>query len=223
MGLILKIEGIPLSTSKMYDGIQRGEYSGWDDIRLGTLKALKKRGIKSESIREFMLKFGLSQRDITVPVDDLYKINKRLIDKEAIRLFSVFNPIKIIVKGCPKTICKHKLYVDKEKYNEIEIKEGINEFYIEKEELTDEMRLKDLFNIKRIKDNVFEFNGFEIKKSLSKVVWLLDGCFKEYVLVDKENMEKKIYVEDVIFDEYAQLERKFYVHKIGNKLYYCHD
>ena len=220
---ILKIEGIPLSTSKMYDGIKSGVYSGWDDIRLGTLKALKKRGIKSESIREFMLKFGLSQRDITVPVDDLYKINKRLIDKEAIRLFSIFDPVKIIVKNCPKTVCKHKLFVDKDKYNEININEGENEFYIEKDELLDEMRLKDLFNIKRIKDNIFEFNGFELKKGLRKIEWLLDGHFKEYVLVDRENIEKKIYVEDVIFDEYAQLERKFYIHKIGNKLYYCHN
>ncbi len=220
---ILKIEGIPLSTSKMYEGINSGIYSGWDDIRLGTLKAMKKRGIKSESIREFILKFGLSQRDITVPVDDLYKINKRLIDKEAIRLFSVFDPVKIIVKNCPKTVCKHKLYVDREEYNYIKVREGINEFYIEKDELFDEIRLKDLFNIKRIKDNIFEFNGFELKKGLKKVEWLLEGCFREYTLVDKKNKERKIFVEDVDFDCYAQLERKFYVHKIGGKLYYCHE
>ena len=34
------IEGVVLSTSRMRQGIVSGEYEGWDDIRLGTLRAL---------------------------------------------------------------------------------------------------------------------------------------------------------------------------------------
>jgi len=39
------IEGVILSTSQMKAGIAAGEYSGWDDIRLGTLRAIARRGI----------------------------------------------------------------------------------------------------------------------------------------------------------------------------------
>ena len=39
------IEGVVLSTSQMRQGIVSGNYEGWDDIRLGTLRALARRGI----------------------------------------------------------------------------------------------------------------------------------------------------------------------------------
>ncbi len=38
------IEGVVLSTSQMRLGINEGTYSGWDDIHLGTLRALARRG-----------------------------------------------------------------------------------------------------------------------------------------------------------------------------------
>ena len=39
------IEGVVLSTSQMRLGITEGKYTGWDDIHLGTLRALARRGI----------------------------------------------------------------------------------------------------------------------------------------------------------------------------------
>ena len=40
----LKMEDIALSTSKAMAGIEDGTYSGWDDPRLGTLRAIARRG-----------------------------------------------------------------------------------------------------------------------------------------------------------------------------------
>jgi glutamyl-tRNA synthetase len=45
------IEGVVLSTSQMHRGIDEGTYTGWDDIRLGTLRAIARRGISAEAVR----------------------------------------------------------------------------------------------------------------------------------------------------------------------------
>jgi len=44
---------------------------------LPTLRALRKRGIKAEAIREFWLDIGLSERDISASMQILEAINRK--------------------------------------------------------------------------------------------------------------------------------------------------
>ena len=73
---ILKIEGPVLSTSKMHAGILSGEYSGWDDARLGTLRALKKRGLRPEALYKLMVEIGIKQADVRFAWENLNAANK---------------------------------------------------------------------------------------------------------------------------------------------------
>ncbi|MFH1403114.1 MAG: glutamate--tRNA ligase [Candidatus Altiarchaeota archaeon] len=89
------------STSQMSADIASGKYEGWDDPALPTLKALRRRGVTPEAITEFMLGLGLSNTDISASMENLYAINRKIIDPDANRYFFVKNPVKMIVKGLP--------------------------------------------------------------------------------------------------------------------------
>jgi len=95
------IEGVVLSTSQMRLGIKNGEYTGWDDIRLGTLRALARRGIAPEAVKNAMLAIGIGETDISFSWDNLYAENKKIVDPIANRYFFVPDPIELAIQGAP--------------------------------------------------------------------------------------------------------------------------
>ncbi|HJX56354.1 MAG TPA: glutamate--tRNA ligase, partial [Methanoregula sp.] len=74
------IEGVVLSTSQMRRGINEGTYTGWDDIRLGTLRALARRGIGPDAVRNAVLAIGIGDTDISFSWDNLYAENRKIVD-----------------------------------------------------------------------------------------------------------------------------------------------
>ncbi|RLF30189.1 MAG: glutamate--tRNA ligase [Thermoplasmata archaeon] len=96
---LVRIVGVNLKTSRIREGILRGEYSGWDDVRLGTLRALRSRGIRPEAIREYWLEVGLKDVDINFSWETLYAINRKIVDPVAPRIFFVPHPKEISIRG----------------------------------------------------------------------------------------------------------------------------
>ena len=88
-----------LSTSFIKKEIERGKYSGWDDPRLPTLKALRRRGFFADALRNFFLSFGVGENDVSVSMKNLYAENRRIADKKAKRYFFVWNPVMIEIEG----------------------------------------------------------------------------------------------------------------------------
>ena len=86
---LLQLEGIKISKSKAQKEVKSGEYFGWDDPRTWSLQSLKRRGIRAEAIRTFLLQFGMNQNEVTAPIDGLYAENKKLIEKEANKYFFI--------------------------------------------------------------------------------------------------------------------------------------
>jgi len=80
------------STSQMKKDIQAGQYTGWDDPRLPTLRALRRRGYDAGAMRKFWIDLGLTQKDISVPMSTLNSLNAKAVDAEAPRLSFVSNP-----------------------------------------------------------------------------------------------------------------------------------
>ncbi|MBS3081816.1 hypothetical protein J4416_02675 [Candidatus Pacearchaeota archaeon] len=79
---LVKLEGVgaKLSKSKAGKEVKSGEFSGWDDPRTWSVQSLARRGIRPESIKEFVKRIGLNKQDITIPIENLYAINRQLID-----------------------------------------------------------------------------------------------------------------------------------------------
>lgn len=95
----LKMEDIALSTSKAKEGIESGEYSGWDDPRLGTLKAIARRGIDPRTIYQLITEIGVKMSDSAISWKKIYGLNRNFIEPIANRYFFVENPVKVAVGG----------------------------------------------------------------------------------------------------------------------------
>lgn len=95
----LKMEDVALSTSKALEGIENGTYSGWDDPRLGTLKALARRGIDPRTLYELITEIGVKMADSAISWKKIYGLNRNFLEPIANRYFFVENPVEITVDG----------------------------------------------------------------------------------------------------------------------------
>jgi len=100
----MKITGGLLSKSKIVEGVRTGAFTGWDDPRLATFIALRKRGILPETIRLLIIEVGPKTVDVTLSWDNIYAINRKLIDPVANRYFFVGDPRKIVVKNVSRAV-----------------------------------------------------------------------------------------------------------------------
>jgi glutamyl-tRNA synthetase len=98
----LKITGAFLSKSKIVQGVREGLYSGWDDPRLATFAALRKRGITPDAIKKMIVDVGPKTADVTLSWENLYAYNRRILDPRSDRYFFVSEPIELRVKHVPR-------------------------------------------------------------------------------------------------------------------------
>jgi glutamyl-tRNA synthetase len=100
----VRLEASVLSKSRIMRGLAEGAYAGLDDPRLGTLKALRRRGFKPEVIRRVVLEMGLNITESTVKWENLYAYNREAVDWEAERYYFVRDPSTMIVKNVPRSM-----------------------------------------------------------------------------------------------------------------------
>ncbi len=186
----LSIEGMPVSKRKIKPLIEKGMVSGYDDIRLPTLRGLEKRGILPEAIKQFVLSQGISKVESSVTFSIVEAFNRKIIDPIAKRYFFVQNPIKLVVEDAPireKTI---RLHPTDEKLGSRIIKTG-NTFFVPKEDIEKIniggiFRLKDLYNVKiKEKNNeIFaEYAGENLIPDSAKIQWTAESFVKMSVFV----------------------------------------
>ena len=99
----LKITGAALSKSKIIAGIQDGDFADFDDPRLGTFQALRKRGIMPEAIKKVIVDVGIKPNDVTLSWETLNSYNRKILDAKSSRYFFTATPVQLKVKGVPKT------------------------------------------------------------------------------------------------------------------------
>ncbi len=174
---LIKIEGIggKLSKSKSQKEVKSGVYSGWDDPRTWSVQSFQRRGLLPESLREFVEKIGLNQKEITVPIDELYSINRKKLDSNANRYFYAENPVEITVSNTPNIgSVEIKIHPDKNITKEIDVG---NEFSISLNDFNSnkgkEVRLMHLFNVKLDKNS--RFSSQENKPNIPKIHWVSKG------------------------------------------------
>jgi len=97
----LEFKGMPISKRILKPLIEEGKVSWYDDPRLPTLEALRRRGIKAEAIKKFILSLGLTKANTLAPFDSLESFNRKFVDADSIRLFMVHKPKKLRVNNLP--------------------------------------------------------------------------------------------------------------------------
>lgn len=156
----LKITGAYLSKSKIVQGIREGMFKDWDDPRLATFAALRRRGITPEAIKKMIIDIGPKTQDLILSWENLYAYNRKILDPATNRYFFVQNPIELTVRKIPEEymvrLNLHPEYPERG-FREYTIKPEGNEhaaaFWVSKKDIdttkTGSMiRLMELFNVK---------------------------------------------------------------------------
>ncbi|MFQ5941481.1 MAG: glutamate--tRNA ligase [Nitrososphaerales archaeon] len=174
----LEFDGMPVSKRKITPLIEQKLVKSWDDPRLPTLLAMKRRGILPEAIREFVLTLGFTKADTKPPFDALESINRRMLDPSSRRLFFVPDPVILKVKNAPVKTIKIKNHPDVD-MGEREVNVD-DTFYIagddaKKMKPGSEVRLIDLYNVKienvAEKEVVGTYDGDELRNN-PKIQWV---------------------------------------------------
>lgn len=100
----LRIAGASLSKSRIKVGVESKLYKGYDDPRLATFLALRRRGIAPDAIRTMMVEVGSKAHDIQLSREALYTYNRRLIDPSSARYFFVRKPINLVINHLRETV-----------------------------------------------------------------------------------------------------------------------
>jgi len=138
------------STSGLRHAIEEGEYTGWDDPRLPTLRALRRRGILPEAIRKFLVEMGVGETDVSISLDSLYAENRKMVDPTANRYFFVSNPVELDIPNampCTATPPLHPTEDRGHRTIEVGTKVFVSRDDVDKLAVGDKVRLKDLYNI----------------------------------------------------------------------------
>jgi glutamyl-tRNA synthetase len=154
------------STSGLREAIEAGEYSGWDDPRLPTLRALRRRGIRPEALRKFFIDMGVGETDVSLSLDNLYAENRKLIDADANRYFFVWDPVRIEITGTEPIVARPALHPSVDRGSR-EIQVGSSVLVcgqdIKDTKPGDLFRLKELYNIRITGEGTAEFAGHDIE------------------------------------------------------------
>ena len=179
----LVIKGTVTSKRKINELINSGVIDGYDDPRLATIAALRRRGVVPEAIKKFVLKYGMSMSDSVANISDLLLENRKILDPTAKRLFFVADPTKLELGGLTRTRVSLKLHPGGN-LGTREYEVG-NTFYIsgsDANELDDgsSIRLKELADIKITSISKNAIHGSAVEKDSKeskKVQWVSEGNY----------------------------------------------
>jgi glutaminyl-tRNA synthetase len=73
--------------------------AGWDDPRMPTLAAFRRRGYTPESIRDFMSRVGVTKKDNVIELGLLESCIREDLNERTERRFAVLDPVKVVIEN----------------------------------------------------------------------------------------------------------------------------
>jgi len=98
----LKLNYTLTSKRKLLQLVQDGYVDGWDDPRMPTISALRRRGFTPESIINFSEIVGVAKRDAFTDIALLEYAVREDLNKHTQRVMAVLNPLKVIITNYPE-------------------------------------------------------------------------------------------------------------------------
>ncbi len=211
----LEFEGMPVSKRALKPLVQDGRVSGYDDPRLPTLEALRRRGIVPEAIRKFVLSLSFTKSDTLAPFDALESFNRKIIDPTSIRLFIVFEPVKLSITNNSMTEIEIPNHPQKDMGKRKVKLDG--SFFISKKDaetlkVGDEVRLLELYNVRITKagsEIQAEIVGTDYKAEIPKIQWIssntavkIEVIVPKILFVNDEFNENSIETKQAVTEPY---------------------
>ena len=91
-----------MSKRKLLKLVTDGIVSGWDDPRMPTIAALRRRGYTPASIRNFADRVGVAKRENVIDVGLLEFCVREDLNKTAARVMGVLRPLKVVIENYPE-------------------------------------------------------------------------------------------------------------------------
>ncbi|MDR3074910.1 MAG: glutamate--tRNA ligase [Candidatus Methanoplasma sp.] len=217
---LVNIPDTVLKTSLIKESIASGDYSGWDDVRTGTVRAMRRRGIRPEAIRRYWVESGIKSVDIQFSWDNLYGMNRDLIDGVSNRYFFVADPVRYDIEGIDAISGRAPVHPDHPERGSREyMLEGSKTVFISSEDSKmfsekKQVRLKDLCNLDYGTPAKYAGNDLSVlKKGVKAVQWVGRNSIKTELLMPDGTILNGV-TEDHILREHSdtvQFERVGFV------------
>lgn len=201
--------------------IDEGRIKGWDDPRLVTLKALRKRGIVKETYYNLAKKLGLNPTSAKIQWHMIAAENRKIIDPISQRYFFVGEPIEISLDKLITKTVKAPLLPRKRKFRKIPVTKKV---FVDKIDFTNyrgkEIRLMHFCNI-ILKDKA-KVTGKALK-DIPKIHWVSSKNVKIKVIMPDANEVEGLAepdINDVKPNQTVQFERIGFARCDKKGLYY---
>jgi glutaminyl-tRNA synthetase len=129
-----------MSKRRLLELVNGGYVNGWDDPRMPTISAMRRRGYTPEAIRNFSERVGVAKRDNIIDVALLEYAVREDLNRKALRRMAVLDPVKIVITNYPE----RKSELLKARNNPENEKDGFREvpfsreLFIEKEDFMED-------------------------------------------------------------------------------------
>jgi glutaminyl-tRNA synthetase len=98
----LNITYTMMSKRRLLQLVKEGHVRGWDDPRMPTLSALRRRGYTPEAIREFCARTGVAKAQSVVDVAQLEHAIREDLNRRAPRVMAVLRPLRVVIENYPE-------------------------------------------------------------------------------------------------------------------------
>ena len=97
----LNMSGTILSKRRIQALVKGGYVRGWDDPRLYTLIALRRRGVPPGAVLSFIRELGVSKADSSIEIGRFEQSIRRFLEFSVPRLMLVLDPVRVIIENLP--------------------------------------------------------------------------------------------------------------------------
>ncbi len=91
-----------LSKRKLIQLVQEGHVTGWDDPRMPTISAMRRRGVPPEALKDFCTRIGVARADSTVDYSLFEFCQREYLNAHTPRVMAVLDPIKVVITNYPE-------------------------------------------------------------------------------------------------------------------------
>ena len=98
----MNLSGVVMSKRYLRDLVLNKYVDGWDDPRLPTLRALRRRGYTPEAIKHFLGEIGISRNESVVDVAMLEHSIREDLKAKVPCVMAVLRPLKVVVTNYPE-------------------------------------------------------------------------------------------------------------------------
>lgn len=98
----LNLEYTVMSKRKLHTLVNENLVTGWDDPRMPTIAAFRRRGYTPNSLREFCKRIGVTKMDNTIEMSVLEACIREDLNDNAPRAMAVLDPIKLVIENYPE-------------------------------------------------------------------------------------------------------------------------